>query len=61
MELKTGEHYRERATGREYVLLNIAEHADNTWLAFANLETRKQYTQTLAKFEQDFEPAASQP
>lgn len=60
MELKTGEHYRERATGRKYVLVNITEHAGEVWLAFENLATKRKYTQTQAKFLEDFEQVLAQ-
>ena len=59
MELKLGEHYQERATGRRYVLLNLTEHTNDTWVAFENLESRVGHTVKAGQFLRDFEQVAT--
>lgn len=56
MELKPGEHYQETRTGREYVLLEIAEHATGqVWVGFQNLANKRMFTVVKEQFERDFE------
>jgi hypothetical protein len=57
MEIKPGEHYIETRTERRFVVTNLTEHTNNTWVAFQNLETRTNFTVNLAQFERDFVPA----
>jgi hypothetical protein len=57
MEIKPGEHYIETSTERRFVVTNLTEHTNNTWVAFQNLETRTNFTVSLAQFERDFVPA----
>jgi len=60
MELKTGEIYQETSTGREFVLVQIAEHpTGEVWVGFQNLASRRHFTVPEAQFRRDFEAKTS--
>jgi hypothetical protein len=63
MLIKTGEIIVETATGREYVIEEIAPPTGtqtNTWVGFRNLATRRVYTNTVEAVQRDFHAKTSQ-
>jgi len=63
MQIKPGEIIVETATGREYVIEEVAEASPaipERWIGFRNLHTGKLYSFAQSQIEQDFHIRTSQ-